>query len=654
MDDDNKAGKVIPMKPAKPYRPKINDFRTGKVFEYLGSISNMYQRALEENRLAEIATKLGFKNFKGIWQQYQKQNLRSVEVEVGDNTSNFPDQEIELFVGPWHCDENGVSKPRDQFQLTVACSHPIMPVRRLVSIDSDNLKYTIAFRRSTNHGKAWSYVDVPAEDLLDPSAIVKVLAPRGVSISSGDRARALVDYMRDLTDWNYDRIPVTKSISRLGWNDGGFAPYNDGVTFDGAQTFAPAYKALVPSGSFEAWKEEAIRNRKYSTTARIVLAASFAAPLIEPLKILSFFVHLWSVESGTGKTVAQMLGASVWGDPSPGGALFPTFRSTSVGIELIAGFLHSIPVFLDELQLAKDSHGNINFNVYELASGSGKLRGNRQLGINYTPTWATTFITSGETPIVRETDGEGAINRVFEIECYSGQKVIEDGHRTSAVLKDNFGHAGKIFVEQLLKPGTIEKAKALYDQFYTECNNSDTTEKQAMAASAVLTADALATEWIFQDGNALKVNDIAEFLKTREAVSLLDRGYETICDWVGMNINKFRGPNGNTDFYGYFDESTNICYIIRSVFQRICSEKSLSEKGMLSHLRARGLLELGQKGFTKQHNFGQNVRAHSVCLRLLDPGKDEKEDFPTINDTSPLPFEEYEGTTSTTNSHSYI
>ena len=42
----------------------------------------------------------------------------------------------------------------------------------------------------------------------------------------------------------------------------------------------------------------------------------------------------------------------------------------------MAGFLHSLPLFMDELQLAKDRHGRVNFNVYELAAGSGKLRGN--------------------------------------------------------------------------------------------------------------------------------------------------------------------------------------------------------------------------------------------------------------------------------------
>ena len=639
MDDDNKAGKVIPLKPAKPYKPKINDFRTGKVFDYLSKFPNKYERELEANRMQELAKKLGFSNFRGLWQMYQQQNMRKVEVQASENVSGFHGQELELNTGAWYCDENGVVKPSDGRNMIVACTHPIMPVRKIVSINKAGLKYTIAWRRGQKGSRPWEYADIPASDLLNPNKIVDVLAPLGVAVSAGDRAKALVDYLRDMTELNYDILPETRSVNTLGWNETGFAPYKDGIVFDGAQAFAAAFDALTPSGSYQVWKDEAVRDRQYSVTSRIVLAASFAAPLIEKLGILSFFIHLWSVESGTGKTVAQMLGASVWGNPSPGGALFPTFRSTSVGIELIAGFLHSIPVFLDELQLARDSHGNVNFNVYELASGSGKLRGNRQLGINATPKWATTFITSGETPIVKETDGEGAINRVFEIECYNGQKVIEDGHLTSNILKDNYGWAGRDFVEHLMQPGAIEKVKALYDRFYQECSGSDTTEKQAMAASAILTADALATEWIFQDDNALKASDIAEFLKTRETVSMLDRGYDIICDWINVNAGKFKGqPDGSNEFFGYIDKNTRIAYIIRSIFRRICDENSLSEKGMLSHLRSRGLLVLGKKGFTQYCYLGNYTRAHCVCLRLPDAESETSEELPVIANDEKLPF----------------
>lgn len=58
------------------------------------------------------------------------------------------------------------------------------------------------------------------------------------------------------------------------------------------------------------------------------LAASFASPLLEPLNCLPFFVHLWGVDSGTGKTVALMVAASVWGDPTIG-SFVKTFDGTT-------------------------------------------------------------------------------------------------------------------------------------------------------------------------------------------------------------------------------------------------------------------------------------------------------------------------------------
>ena len=88
-----------------------------------------------------------------------------------------------------------------------------------------------------------------------------------------------------------------------------------------------------------------------STTAKIILAASFASVLLEPLGCLPFFVHLWGVDSGTGKTVALMVAASVWGDPAIGNYV-KTFDGTVVGLEKTAAFLNELPLCLDELQLA--------------------------------------------------------------------------------------------------------------------------------------------------------------------------------------------------------------------------------------------------------------------------------------------------------------
>lgn len=60
-------------------------------------------------------------------------------------------------------------------------------------------------------------------------------------------------------------------------------------------------------------------------------------------------------------------------------------------------------------------------------------------------------------------------------------------------------------------PRTRSGQKELYEKNYEACLKNNTTEKQAMAAAIIVTADALATEWIFKDGRALTVEEISEF-----------------------------------------------------------------------------------------------------------------------------------------------
>lgn len=643
---------IVVMEPLDGGVPQVDesqitlaDFEQCKVFEYLYSIEDVFYREMVARRMSVRANEVGFKDFKRLFSLYKsKQEKRNLPTISQDGITAFAGQDAEYSTGEWTADEMGIYRPQGN-QMEIACTHPIYPAKRMRSIDTSTIKYELRFRRGGQTARAsWTPVVVDASDMASPNDIVKRLAPVGVSVSSGDRAKALVDYLRDFTDLNYDVIPEVRCVSRMGWNEEGFAPYNGGIVYDGADTYKGTYAAIKECGDYDKWLAEAKAMRDYSLTGKIVLAASFAAPLVKPLGISSFFVHLWSSESGTAKTVAQMVAASVWAEPTVGGAFFPTFRSTSTGFELLAGFLHSLPLFIDELQLAKDHHGKVNFNVYELASGAGKLRANRGLGLNYTPRWNTVFVTGGETPIVSETDGEGALNRVLEIECFADQKIVEDGHKTSNAVRENYGFAGKIFVEKLQEDGAINRARQLYDDFFTECCKRETTEKQAMAAAALLTADALATEWIFADNKALSVKEIAEYLKAKQTVSIMQRGYNLLCDWVTINANKLRG---------FVDGDKNECYgiikdgeacIIRSVFERICSDNAINARGLLSHLKSRKLISVGARGLTKMVYLGKSdndySRAQCVCLRLPeDDGQSEQTDLDEITDKDDeLPF----------------
>lgn len=565
------------------------------------------------------AAKAGIRNFKTLYSKYTLSLKKAASEIYICNMTQFEGQPLELDAGTWNCNENGVERWNGQKEET-ACCHPIMPVERLVNIDTGAEKLKISYSK----GKKWRDVIVEKRILASANSIV-ALADMGVAVNS-ENARALVQYLGDMENINYDRIPERKSVGRLGHIEGeGFSPYVDGLIFDGDANFRSIFRSISDHGMFTEWLEIAKECRKMSTTARIMLAASFASVLVGPLGGLPFFVHLWGVDSGTGKTVGLMLAASVWGDPQIG-RYIQTFNSTAVGLEKTAAFLNSLPVMVDELQLARDNRGKSNFNVYALAQGVGRTRGNRGGGIERTPTWANCILTTGESPLTNSGDGSGAMNRVIDIECKASEKVISDGMRVSSILKKNYGFAGRVFVKALSaqKP---EMVSQLYQGIFQILSENDTTEKQAMAAAMILTADILAEDWIFKDGCALTVSEIVDFLQSKAAVSAGQRGYRYMCDWVSQNANRLREGNDTGDIYGLIEGDW--AFIIRSVFQKAVEDAGFSSAALISYLKQNGLI------LTRGRNNTRGKRINGVlteCVVLhIAPEEDSTEtDFEEI------------------------
>lgn len=603
------------------FKYKLSDFDTVTPYEELEKIENPFTKQLTEKELEEYAKELGYKHFRKMLSGYRKSLKQPLAaVDSGGNIINFQGLEEEYVLRTWNTDETGVWRiGRDNYR-EYACAHPIFPCQLLRNIDTGEQKVKIKYRRGNT--PYWTTCVVDFDTIANARNIVS-LSKIGISVTSGTKAQNLVDYINEAIDENYDSIEKIKSVSHLGWNQEGFAPYIDDVEFDGNPNFDGIFKAITQKGNIEAWIDEMIRCRKYSIVTHIVIAASFASCLIEPLGILPFFVHLWGMDSGTGKTVAQMTAASVWGNPTVGDPFFPTFKGTSTGFEILAGFLHSLPMFIDELQMAKDRNGKVIFNVYELASGTGKLRGNKQLGLANVPTWNNCFITSGETPIVGEQDGAGALNRVIEIECTANNKCVEDGRATANILKQNYGFGGRAFILKLREEGVMDVVRKVYDMKYAECLADKATEKQAHAAAAILTADALASEWIFGD-KPLSSEQMSDFLKTAETVSASARGYRYICDWVATNFNKF-GAVENGEIYGVIEN--DVAFIIRSVFNKACAAEGINPKALLSHLKTKGLLKMRRdsRGYTITKRLPNAPPMECVAVLLTENAADEEE-----------------------------
>lgn len=581
----------------------------------------------ETLKMAERAKEVRFSGFKDMLRKYIDAQSAAKRRNLVPNQTEFDGQEIELNCGTWDSLDYGIFRDTPNGGRECACAHPIMPVERLVNIDTGEVKLKLAYKRS-GKAKKWNTTIVD-KSTISTARTITGLASQGISVTSTS-ASILVDYLNDMENLNYDIIPERQSIGRLGYIQGeGFSPYVDGLVFDGDASFRGLYQSVQPHGSEVVWYQTALECRKMSVTARIMLAASFASPLLSVVGSLPFFVHLWGVDSGTGKTVALMLAASVWGNPAVG-SYTQTFNGTQVGQERTAAFLNHLPYCLDELQLTKDSRGKSSFDVYQLAQGVGRSRGKRTGGVEITPTWDCCFLTTGESPLTTISAGAGAVNRVIDIECTAGAAVITDGHRISGALKQNYGFAGRLFIERLYESEeTQQKIREIYQENFRALCAGDSTEKQAMAAAAIITADLCATAWIFKDDSALTVSDIQEFLASREAVSAGRRAYEWISDWVSSNVNRFMGgespPTG--EVYGAIEPGK--AFIIRGVFNNAVQNAGFSVAATLSYMRSNKLIETRGRAYTKPKKInGIPVECVVMALQLKQGEEDDCDELP--------------------------
>ena len=387
---------------------------TTKPFEYLyAHKDNKFELKQLLGVMSAQAQSVGIRNLAALFKAYME--TVSGSTAPGFNRTDFTGQELELDCGSWNASDTGIYGTDKLGFEVVACYHPIMPVQRLVNVDTKVHKVMLAYRL----GRRWETV-IEDRSVVSDSRSVISLSKYGIMVNS-ETSKALVRYLADVEQLNYDLIPEVSSVGRLGWiDDYGFSPYEENLVFDGEETFRTRFESIQEKGSRQAWLDcvRAVRAGKTpgNVVARIVLAASFASVLVKPCNCLPFFVHLWG-GSETGKSLSLVLAASVWANPEIG-VYIQTFNATEVGKELGAAFCNSLPLIIDELQLVKDNRKDFDKMIYQLSEGVGRTRGQKQGGLQKTPTWRNCIITTGEFPIISANSGEGAVNRTIEVDCH--------------------------------------------------------------------------------------------------------------------------------------------------------------------------------------------------------------------------------------------
>ena len=586
---------------------------TTRPFEYLyAHKENKFEMKQLLGLMSAQAQTVGVRNLAALFKAYVE--TVSGTVTPGYNRTDFTGQELELDCGGWTATDTGIYGTDKMGFEVVACYHPIMPVQRLVNIDTGIHKVKLAF----SLGKRWNTIIEDRNVISDSRAIIG-LSKYGIMVNS-ETSKPLVRYLADVEQMNYDLIPEVSSVGRLGWiDDYGFSPYVDDLVFDGEEEYRTRFESIQERGSRDVWLDtvKAVRAGKTpgNVIARIVLAASFASVLVKPCNCLPFFVHLWG-GTETGKTVSLLMAASVWGNPEVG-KYIQTFNATEVGKELGAAFCNSLPLIIDELRLVKDNRKDFDKMIYQLSEGVGRARGRKQGGLQRTPTWRNCIITTGEFPIISPNSGAGAVNRTIEIDCHA-EHLFDDPKKTATFLYGNYGFAGREFVEHLMEDGGFEHVQRLQDAMQERLKTDDTMDKQTASAALILAADVLAEEWIFRDGIFLQPEDISKYLVSKETVNQNGRALQYLYDFININQARF-GLDADAhqgEVWGDLDD--DYAYIIRSKFDQILADEGYNASAFLGWAKNRGYIQCAANGQpTKPKRINGRV-SRCVWLKMTE------------------------------------
>ena len=587
---------------------------TTDVLERAKFIENIRKKCQQCGRLRE------FNNLLKAWLLKYTQIIK----QEGSNKTLFTDSTVQLNCGKWIANDLGVVLNDITSQgmpvTIVACHHPILPVERYINIDTDTEKIKLAFFRN----QKWREIIVDCCTVLNKNNIVQ-LADRGVLVTS-ETSKDLVKYLSDVISLNEREIPLYDSIGRLGWIDGGFAPYSENVKFDGESDFKSIYENVCEKGNYEIWLDHVKELRK-DINIRLVLSASFASPLIEILGALPFILHLWGT-TGFGKTVSLMVASSVWGNPEMG-CLTRTMNMTANAMARTSCFLYNIPFCADELQQIKSNWNTYDSLVMYLTEGIDRGRAKAKGGVEETKTWRNSFIFTGEEPITKGVSGGGVKNRVIEIECES--KIIQDGNHTANLVKANYGYAGKVFIAYLSeliekdKQNIVDEYKKLFKGILEA---TDTTDKQALSMALMLLADKLACECIFHD-EPLSIDQIKKYVVPESEVRVEDRSYEEVVSLVSRNVNKF--SEDSNDSWGRITD--DIVTINKQVLEQEMSKMGFDFGSVKKGWDRKGYLIKNSAGRYVHQTRVNGIRGNYIKLQLpLEEFKEVQEKTPFDSD----------------------
>ena len=577
------------------------------LYQQIFDVPNSIERNLLRDKLFELAKK--FKITGSIKENYfnfekEQKNIKQANsiIFFGENAP------IKSMIAPGYYKDNlNYIRTFDKNILVTATL--LQPVAILKNKESNEELVKCAFLRRGH----WAFFVINKETILNNGKITK-LANKGVDVTS-DSSRLLVNYIRDLL--NNNDIPELVSTSKMGWNkDDSFLPYDEDIEFDGEDNFKISFESLHSKGDYNKWLEQISSDRIDNVPLKLVMATSFASPLLHVLHRQSFVTLLWG-KTGGGKTVSGRIAMSIWGDSEKGKLMF-SMNNTSNFYYRTAEFFNHLPVFFDELQTYS---GSINKLIMSITEGIDRGKANIDVGTQKPRYWNNSFIFTGEESASDINSGGGTLNRLIEI--YIQKDVIKDGIKTCDVINENYGFAGKIFIDYVKKLGK-EKINEIFKDKYNKLMLFDfTEEKQAINMAMLLTADDLACQCIFKNEKPLEEKDVFKYMFSKKEIDNAQRAYDMFLDECEINKSKFKdfqkgyevnSINSNSEFWGIKDEYE--ITIVTKKLRDILTKNGFNYNKIIKDWHEKGYIEKFSNGRYTMLLSKNGIRAYYTIVKI--------------------------------------
>ena len=349
------------------------------VIDYLIALPNGARKIRKIEEVKEKAREFKITNaFNKIYKERDKELGIKEQNNVSDNQFALPEMTDMIYnTGRYEITDSGeifevipdVGKIRVSYHL-------IFPIEKFENLEDNSIKIKLAFYVNNK----WKYVIVDKSVISSSQSIVK-LSDVDIGVTS-ENAKFLVKYLAEMEYANEDKIPRHYSVSRLGWfGDDVLIPYSDKYEIDNEKDMPNIKEKFGETGQLDEWVSFLKERRKYNSVSRITMAAAVSSILLKKIKQPGFTLHIWG-ESEYGKTVASMVGQSIFGNPAQGDSkgIGINFNFTPVGLEYKLNTFNNIPLFINEMQHQKDAK-DYDKILFLISEGKGKTRSTKTGGV---------------------------------------------------------------------------------------------------------------------------------------------------------------------------------------------------------------------------------------------------------------------------------